>query len=191
MCYPFLRHDIGSDIPELQRSLVRMGYTTWLLSFAGLLWNLLIISILWSDNQASVMNWVAAFLLFLVGVPVTFVLWYRRLYFTAQLGGSWAFVSLLMLLNIAMSAWIIVGPPASGYYLAGIMLVSNKLQNEHTTTAKWLTMVTVFNILAWAGVMGLSWAIMAKTIARCRGKSTEAARDGSGPAGRLMQPSTV
>lgn len=124
-CYPVLRHNIGEDIPAWNRGMVRWAYLTWLLSLLGFTYNWLIILLATAANtgQAGLRWWFLATVIWFTGVPGSFFLWYRSLYYAAKTDGStWSYMKslLFVVVHLAWSVWMILAIPGLGDFSAGV-----------------------------------------------------------------------
>ena len=77
----------------------------------------------WIGGTKKVSLWVMAALVAVAGVPLSFLTWYRSLYFAAKNDGGmrWIWYFVHMLANIVWCAWMFLGlRPDLGGYSAGV-----------------------------------------------------------------------
>lgn len=131
-CLPILHHDIAADIPFERKGLVRSGYIAWCIVAAGYLWNFVSLTAFFIAGQKKVSLWVMAGLVAIAGLPLSFLCWYRGLYFAASRdsAGRWLFYMLNMLVHIVWCWWMFVGiNPDIGGYSAGLFTMISQFKD--------------------------------------------------------------
>jgi hypothetical protein len=129
---PILHHDIAADIPFERKGLVRSGYIAWCIVAAGYLWNFVSLTAFFIAGQKKVSLWVMAGLVAVAGLPLSFLCWYRGLYFAASRdsAGRWLFYMLNMLVHIVWCSWMFVGiNPDIGGYSAGLFTMISQFND--------------------------------------------------------------
>jgi hypothetical protein len=129
---PILHHDIAADIPFERKGLVRNGYIAWCIVTAGYLWNFVCLTAFFIAGQKKVSLWVMAGLIAVAGLPLSFLCWYRGLYFAASRdsAGRWLFYMLNMLVHIVWCWWMFVGiNPDIGGYSAGLFTMISQFND--------------------------------------------------------------
>lgn len=88
-CYPLTYHNIYEEIPAWNRGMVRTGYTLWLISALGFFLNWIIVVIMaFAKTGGGVKGFFLASLATAIGLPLSWLLWYRNLYNAAQTDGA-------------------------------------------------------------------------------------------------------
>ena len=118
--YPLVHHDLNADIPSCNRAMLRAAYAAWLLTASGYALNFATITFaMFGGAGAGVGDWFMALLFFVLGVPISFLAWYRGLYFAAQRTdrfGFWATASygrffLNFFAHLLVCCWMLLGLP--------------------------------------------------------------------------------
>lgn len=131
-CFPIVHHDIAADIPFERKGLVRSGYVAWCVVAAGYLWNFISLTAFFIAGQKKVSLWVMAGLVAVAGLPLSFLCWYRGLYFAASRdsAGRWLYYMLNMLVHIVWCWWMFVGiNPDIGGYSAGLFTMISQFND--------------------------------------------------------------
>ncbi|KAJ3097898.1 hypothetical protein HDU97_004476 [Phlyctochytrium planicorne] len=117
VCKPLIYHSIQDDIPQPGQWLVKRVYYAWYLSSAAYLANFVAafsLLVVKAENAGGTFG--LALVIFLVGIPVSFVFWYRPLYSGVKNDRSISFF--LFYFNygfhLAVSALLAVGIPGWG-----------------------------------------------------------------------------
>ena len=87
-CFPVAYHHLANDIPVPYQRLVTLAYVAWLVGFGGFVWNACaVLGLMWV-GEVSFASFVLALVVALVGVPFSWVGWYKGgVYVAAQHGG--------------------------------------------------------------------------------------------------------
>ncbi|KAG2435137.1 hypothetical protein HXX76_007222 [Chlamydomonas incerta] len=132
ICYPILYHDIAEEIPAQARRIVREGYMTWYGLCICLLWNWFCTCVMLGTNaNQKVPSWFLGLLYMLLGIPLSWWLWYKRLYNGAKvdsaLGFVWFFVWFAV--HTAFCIWAAIAVPfsANQWSFAGFVTAMNAL----------------------------------------------------------------
>eukprot|EP00798_Chlamydomonas_sp_ICE-L_P001699 gene1699-33102_t len=151
VCYPLIYHDINAEIPPQSIRVVKEVYWSWYGLVFCLSWNWFCACvILGSDEDGKVSSWFLAAIYWLAGIPLGFILWYRKLYNGAKAESSFSFMWFFAFyaLNIAFCIWSAVGVPFS---------------KEKWSFAGFIVAIAAFDVNLFAGVvymMGASfWSI--------------------------------
>lgn len=174
---PVLYHDISGEVPAWNRGMVRFAYLGWLLGFAGYLVNWLVVMILMfaSKKDMGVKNFFICTIATVIGIPMSFFLWYRSLYFASQTDGSvWRYTKtfMYMIIQLAWAAIVIVSPPVIGEYNAGALKMIDMF-NKNSSKGYAFGIMCVINLGLW----GLSCLIIFFSL----GRAVKAMRAGSDP----------
>ena len=122
-CCPLIYHNIAEQIPSWNRSFVRFTYLIELLTIAGFFYNCLIVLIAIFARVGPGLNWWFISMLCLVmGVPLSWWLFYKSVFNSAQTdGGTYSYMKtfLLIMIHMAWAAWMVVAAPNLGTFSAG------------------------------------------------------------------------
>ncbi|XP_072956125.1 secretory carrier-associated membrane protein 6 [Typha angustifolia] len=122
--FPIIHHDIAKEIPIHAQRLQYLAFASWLGIVLCLSWNLLAVMVCWIKG-GGVKIFFLATIYALLGVPLSYVLWYRPLYRAMRTDSavkfSWFF--LLYLLHIGFCIFAAIAPPIvfHGKSLTGIL----------------------------------------------------------------------
>ncbi|KAG1676535.1 hypothetical protein FOA52_000078 [Chlamydomonas sp. UWO 241] len=92
-CFPMLYHDIVGEIPPSSRRVVREIYMCWYGFILCLSWNFVCASVMLgtkAEHKAS--SWFLTIVYFLLGVPLSFWMWYLAMYNAAKNDSSVRFI---------------------------------------------------------------------------------------------------
>ncbi|KAG7671710.1 hypothetical protein KSW81_004596 [Nannochloris sp. 'desiccata'] len=97
-----VHHDINADIPAQRRGLVRAAYFAWCLVATGYIYNFICITAFFIGGQKKVSLWVFSGLVAVAGLPLSFLCWYRGLYWAAarDTGVRWGWAILHLVAHI-------------------------------------------------------------------------------------------
>lgn len=129
---PLVHHDIDGDIPVERRRLVKTAYFAWCLVAAGYIWNFIAITAFFIGGQKKVSLWVMAGLVAVAGLPLSFLCWYRGVYWAAarDTGMRWFLYMFHMLAHIVWCWWMFVGVnPDIGGYSAGLFTMIDQFSH--------------------------------------------------------------
>jgi len=116
-------HNIQEQIPSWNRSMVRFTYLVELISIAAFFYNCLIVLIAIFARVGPGLNWWFISLLALVmGVPLSWWLFYKGVFNSAQTDGatySYIRTFLTYMLHLAWCVWMILAVPHLGTFSAG------------------------------------------------------------------------
>jgi hypothetical protein len=147
-CCPFIYHNIGEQIPAWNRSFVRFTYLIELLTIAGFFYNCLIVLIAIFARVGPGLNWWFISMLCLVmGVPLSWWLFYKSCFNSAQTDGatySYMKTFLLIMIHIAWAAWMVIAAPNLGTFSAGEGLEGWGLAAWDFLTESWLGLQPCF-----------------------------------------------
>ncbi|XP_004512452.1 secretory carrier-associated membrane protein 4 [Cicer arietinum] len=122
--FPIIHHDIANEIPVHAQRLQYLAFASWLGIVLCLVFNLVAVTVCWVRG-GGVKIFFLAVIYALLGVPLSYVLWYRPLYRAMRtdsaLKFSWFFM--LYLLHIAFCIFAAIAPPVvfHGKSLTGIL----------------------------------------------------------------------
>ena len=137
--YPLVHHDLNADIPSCNRPMLRAAYAAWLLTASGYALNFATITFaMFGGAGAGVGDWFMALLFFVLGVPISFLAWYRGLYFAAQRTdrfGFWATASygrffLNFFAHLLVCCWMLLGLPVVGSMCAGVFFTLRRFGSK-------------------------------------------------------------
>jgi secretory carrier-associated membrane protein len=160
-CYPLAYHSIKDEIPEAQQGLITKLYMEVLLMWVCLFWNWLNVLIAWwepnVDGSSSHALWATIYVL--AGVPLSWRLWYRSMYYAARDDSSkkWIFFFVNFGAHIAFCALMATGIPGLGS--VGIWRMFDLFANKHTTLGIMaLVSSTLWCVEALAGLLLIKMA---------------------------------
>eukprot|EP00271_Cylindrocystis_brebissonii_P012152 TRINITY_DN30292_c0_g1_i1.p1 TRINITY_DN30292_c0_g1~~TRINITY_DN30292_c0_g1_i1.p1 ORF type:complete len:280 (-),score=53.17 TRINITY_DN30292_c0_g1_i1:543-1382(-) len=116
-CFPILHHDIANDIPVHLQSIQRAAYWSWLGIMFCLLYNIAAVAAALVDGAIvsghGIVNLLLACLHAVLGWPLSYWLWYRRLYTAMRKDGaiSFAVFFLFYVVHILFVVFASVAPP--------------------------------------------------------------------------------
>jgi len=120
-CFVFVYHSIQDDIPEDKKPAVKMAHYAFVITVTALCWNFLAATAAMFMFQ-SVMGWLMAAIYLGAGVPLAWILWYRRIYSACKhdsaLGFLWFFI--VFLVHIGFCIYAFTGMSSTPYSLTGI-----------------------------------------------------------------------
>ncbi|CAL0311777.1 unnamed protein product [Lupinus luteus] len=122
--FPIIHHDIANEIPVHAQRLQYLAFASWLGIVLCLIFNLVAVIVCWIRG-GGVKIFFLAVIYTLLGVPLSYVLWYRPLYRAMRtdsaLKFTWFF--LFYLLHIAFCIFAAIAPPVvfHGKSLTGIL----------------------------------------------------------------------
>ncbi|MEW5304079.1 MAG: hypothetical protein WDW36_006713 [Sanguina aurantia] len=141
-CIPMLHHDIPGEIPERSRRVVREAYFAWYGLLLCLTWNLFCASVMLGYKQADqrIASWFLAIVYFITGVPLSFYLWYLKIYNGAKNDSTFGFIGFFALfaIHVAFCTWAAIAFPFS---------------SEQWSFAGFVTAIKAFDISAFAGII--------------------------------------
>ncbi|PIA58779.1 hypothetical protein AQUCO_00500606v1 [Aquilegia coerulea] len=122
--FPIIHHDITNEIPVHAQRLQYLAFASWLGIVLCLVFNIIAVTVCWIEGEG-VRIFFLATIYALLGVPLSYVLWYRPLYRAMRtdsaLKFSWFF--LFYLLHIGFCIFAAIAPPIvfRGKSLTGIL----------------------------------------------------------------------
>ncbi|KAL5099880.1 hypothetical protein RYX36_004207 [Vicia faba] len=122
--FPMIHHDIANEIPVHAQRLQYSAFASWLGIVLCLVFNVVAVTVCWIRG-GGVKIFFLAVIYALLGVPLSYVLWYRPLYRAMRtdsaLKFSWFFM--VYLLHIAFCIFAAIAPPVvfHGQSLTGIL----------------------------------------------------------------------
>ncbi|GLC34615.1 hypothetical protein PLESTB_001242100 [Pleodorina starrii] len=153
ICYPILYHNIAEDIPEKARRVVREGYIAWWGLLLCLLWNWFCTCVMLGQQvNQKVPSWFLALLYLICGVPLSWWLWYKRLYNGAKndsaLSYVWFFVWFAV--HTAFCIWATIAVPfsANQWSFAGFVTALNALDRNNFAGTVYLVGAGCWGVLA-------------------------------------------
>ncbi|XP_016201199.1 secretory carrier-associated membrane protein 4 isoform X1 [Arachis ipaensis] len=122
--FPIIHHDIANEIPVHAQRLQYLAFASWLGIVLCLVFNVVAVIVCWIRGGGSKIFFLAV-IYALLGVPLSYVLWYRPLYRAmstdSALKFGWFF--LFYLIHIAFCIFAAIAPPVvfHGKSLTGIL----------------------------------------------------------------------
>ncbi|GFR40154.1 hypothetical protein Agub_g710 [Astrephomene gubernaculifera] len=170
ICYPILYHNISEEIPEGRRRPVYEGYMAWWGLFICLAWNLFCACVmLGQDVNQKVPSWFLALLYIICGVPLSWWLWYKRLYNGAKSDSTFGFVwfFLWFLVHTAYCTWAAIAMPfsASQWSFAGFITAMKALDVNN-----FAGIIYLVGAGCWSVEAAFSWWILVDVWLYFRGK---------------------
>ncbi|GIL45488.1 hypothetical protein Vafri_2714 [Volvox africanus] len=137
ICYPILYHNISEEIPEKARRVVREGYVAWWGLLICLLWNWFCTCVMLGQKvDQKVPSWFLALLYLICGVPLSWWLWYKRLYNGAKADSAFSYVWFFLWFGIhtAFCIWAAIAVPfsANQWSFAGFVTALNALDKNNS-----------------------------------------------------------
>lgn len=175
--YPLVHHDLNADIPSCNRPMLRAAYAAWLLTASGYALNFATITFaMFGGAGAGVGDWFMALLFFVLGVPISFLAWYRGLYFAAQRTdrfGFWATASygrffLNFFAHLLMCCWMLLGLPVVGSMCAGVFFTLRRFGSNGGGFVNFVGALGLANNLLWAATLATSSWVGSAALKRFR-----------------------
>ncbi|KAI4314538.1 hypothetical protein L6164_027436 [Bauhinia variegata] len=122
--FPIIHHDIANEIPANVQKLQYVAFASWLGIVLCLVFNVIAVTVCWIRG-GGVKIFFLAVIYALLGVPLSYVLWYRPLYRAMRTDSAlkfgWFF--LFYMLHIAFCIFAAIAPPVvfHGKSLTGIL----------------------------------------------------------------------
>ncbi|KAF7809451.1 secretory carrier-associated membrane protein 4 [Senna tora] len=122
--FPIIHHDIANEIPVHAQRLQYLAFASWLGIVLCLVFNVVAVTVCWIRG-GGVKIFFLAVIYAILGVPLSYVLWYRPLYRAVRTDSAlkfgWFF--LIYLLHIAFCVFAAIAPPVvfNGKSLTGIL----------------------------------------------------------------------
>jgi len=117
ICYPLWHHDIAGEIPEKSRRVVREIYLCWWIMVVCMCWQVFCASVMmgYDNGSDSVSSWFLALIYCILGVPLGFILWYKRIYLAARDDGTMGYVAFFIFfaIHIGWCIWCSIAFPVS------------------------------------------------------------------------------
>jgi hypothetical protein len=175
--YPLVHHDLNADIPSCNRAMLRAAYAAWLLTASGYALNFATITFaMFGGAGAGVGDWFMALLFFVLGVPISFLAWYRGLYFAAQRTdrfGFWATASygrffLNFFAHLLVCCWMLLGLPVVGSMCAGVFFTLRRFGSNGGGFVNFVGALGLANNLLWAATLATSSWVGSAALKRFR-----------------------
>jgi secretory carrier-associated membrane protein len=189
-CVPLIRHSIADGVVPWHRPMVRFAYLVELLEIGAFFFNaIVLLAALIAGVSAGLTWWLISVLALCLGVPGSWLLWYKCLWSAANSnGGTYAFARelILLLINVAWCVLCIVAPRGIADWSAGVIPMLGLFQRNDTKGTVF-AIFYIINIALWGGVAFGSWVVV--------GLAIRAYRQGGDPAreyeARYGAPATV
>jgi len=176
-CYPLLYHDISAEIPSEHQSLVRRFYATLLFTWLCLLWNWLVIMVIWGTpgaDSSSSSNALWASIFVVLGVPGAWRFWYRSVFYGIKdkKASQWVFFFINFLGHAVFCILMGVGVP--GVAGGGLFVMISMFANDHTLAG----FFSLVDVILWGLnlLMCMYLAKKAHTVWKATGMKTETKR---------------
>ncbi|KAL0905349.1 hypothetical protein M5K25_023761 [Dendrobium thyrsiflorum] len=122
--FPIIHHDITKEIPVHAQKLQYLAFASWLGIVLCLVYNVVAVTVCWIRG-GGVIIFLLANIYALLGIPLSYLLWYRPLYRAMRTDSAlkFGFFFLLYLIHIGFCIVAAVAPPIvfSGKSLTGIL----------------------------------------------------------------------
>eukprot|EP00475_Leptophrys_vorax_P025689 TRINITY_DN35967_c0_g1_i1.p1 TRINITY_DN35967_c0_g1~~TRINITY_DN35967_c0_g1_i1.p1 ORF type:complete len:284 (-),score=36.47 TRINITY_DN35967_c0_g1_i1:274-1125(-) len=127
--FPLIQHDISLDIPSHLQYIQYPAFWSWLGIMAALLFNFVAVLLSWILGAVSATsglgNFFLAIIYVLLGYPLAYIMWYRRLYNALKQDSAIGFGIFFLgyLVHIGFCIFAAIAPPIffSGYALTGVL----------------------------------------------------------------------
>ncbi|CAI9275543.1 unnamed protein product [Lactuca saligna] len=128
--YPIIHHNIKSEIPIHLQKVQYVAFGSWLGIIVCLVWNLIAVSFAWFEGEG-VTIWLCAVIYIILGIPGSYVLWYRPLYRATRSDSAvkFSFFLITYSFHVFFCAFASLAPPIfiEGKSIAGILPAFNLL----------------------------------------------------------------
>jgi hypothetical protein len=166
-CAPLIRHSIAEGVVPWHRSAVRFAYLVELLEIAAFVFNcIVLLAALIAGVGPGLSWWLISLVAVCLGVPGSWLLWYKQLWSAANSNGStyaYARELILILLNIAYCVWSVIAAKGLGDFSAGIFpLIAHFGTNTPKGTA--FGILYIINVALWGVVGFASWVVLGLAI---------------------------
>ncbi|XP_054809288.1 secretory carrier-associated membrane protein 4-like isoform X1 [Prosopis cineraria] len=122
--FPIIHHDIANEIPAHAQRMQYLAFASWLGIVLCLVFNVVAVTVCWIRG-GGVKIFFLAVIYTLLGVPMSYVLWYRPLYNAVRTDSAFKFgwFFLIYMLHIAFCVFAAIAPPVvfHGKSLTGIL----------------------------------------------------------------------
>lgn len=122
--FPLIHHDIANEIPVHAQKLQYMAFASWLGLVICLVYNIIAVIVCWIKGGGAKIFFLAS-IYALLGVPLSYVLWYRPLYRAMRTDSAFKFgwFFLTYLLHMLFCIFAAIAPPIvfHGQSLTGIL----------------------------------------------------------------------
>lgn len=139
ICYPITYHSIGEEIPPGgSRRVVWEGYMAWWGLFVCLWWNWFCTCVMLGYRvNNKVPSWFLGLVYLICGIPLSWWLWYKRLYNGAKADSTLGFLGFFLwfALHCAFCIWAAIAVPfsANSWSFAGFVTAMNALDVNNFT----------------------------------------------------------
>lgn len=167
-CKPMLYHDISADVPSWHRGMVRFAYVSWLLSALGFFLNWLIFLMFMLAYTGRDIKWFfLATIASVIGLPLSFLMWYRGLYFASKTdGASFSYIKtmLYMCIHLAWCVWTLLGIPGLGDFCAGVFKMIDLFNAGGGTRDTFFAVMCLINVAVWGAAGFGTWVALGLAI---------------------------
>ncbi|KAF8651793.1 hypothetical protein HU200_063313 [Digitaria exilis] len=122
--FPLIHHDIANEIPANVQKLQYLAFASWLGIVLCLSWNFIAVIVCWIKEGDSKLFFLAT-IYALLGVPLSYLIWYRPLYRAMRTNSAFSFgwFFLCYLIHIGFCIIAAIAPPIvfHGKSLTGIL----------------------------------------------------------------------
>lgn len=141
-CFRIAYHSIPDQIPARLQPMIKKFYYLMFWTWIGLFWNLVTVLTYWgeADSDQGIL-WAALY--FVVGVPGSWWVWYRQVYFGAARarGRKYVFFFVGFFLHMLISIAIGVGIPTIG--CGGLLVMLAAFSKSYTASGIFALIITV------------------------------------------------
>jgi len=116
ICMPLWHHDIVGEIPEKSRRVVREMYICWWMFVFCMSYQIFCASVMLGYSVGDkVPSWFLSLIYWVLGVPLSIILWYKRVYYAARDDSKvgFAFFLLFFLCHCCFCIWCAIAVPVS------------------------------------------------------------------------------
>lgn len=171
-CCPFIYHNIREQIPAWNRSMVRFTYLVELVSIAAFFYNaIILLATLFAGIQRPGLQWwFLSLLTITLGVPLSWWLFYKSIFNSAQTDGkTYSYIRsfMLTLLHMAWCVWMILGIDNLGEFSAGIFPMFRMFQRGDAKGTAFGIMF-IINIALWGIAAFGCWVVIGLAVAAYR-----------------------
>ncbi|CAI5469946.1 unnamed protein product [Closterium sp. Yama58-4] len=139
--FPLIQHDISADIPSHVQYMQYPAFASWLGIILCLVFNLVAVIVSWVlgavSSTSGMGNFFLAIIYGVLGIPLSYILWYRRLYNSLKKDSALGFGIFFLgyLIHCGFCIFASVAPPIffSGLALTGVLSTISVFGNSVTT----------------------------------------------------------
>lgn len=113
-CWPVVHNDIKNDIPSQRHVVVRTALFAWSTAFIAYLLSWFVVTLQFASSDGKgLRDWIIACAIVIVGVPASWLFWYKNLYHSQSTDRSFPYAKFFLNggIHAAWCVWAIISPP--------------------------------------------------------------------------------